>query len=108
MTFIATALILAAGCAHAGETTTETGHIFDDDTGVRLCFGMLPSMPPRCLGEIAKLDNRNDIDLHLTQSAGGHSWSPRVNVTGVMHHGETHLPRQSGNTLLVEAVTVRK
>jgi hypothetical protein len=107
-TFIVSFLILLAGCSDPGETIAETGHIFDDYTGVRLCTFMYMSMPPQCSGEVAKLDNSNGIDLHLIYAAGGDRWSPTVNVTGVMHHGDTHLPGQSGNTLLVEAVTVRE
>jgi hypothetical protein len=107
-TFIASLLMLLAGCGDPGETVTETGRVFDDYTGVRLCAFMFMSMPPQCHGEIAKLDNSKGIDLHLIHAAGGDRWSPLVNVNGVMRYGDTHLPGQSGNTLLVEAVTLRE
>jgi hypothetical protein len=98
--------MLLAGCSAPGETVTETGRIFDDYSGVRLCAYMLMSMPPQCAREIAKLDNSNGVDLQLISAAGGDRWSPPVNVTGVMRYEEGHPPGQSGNTLLVEAVTL--
>jgi hypothetical protein len=107
-TCIASLLILLAGCGDPGETVTETGRIFVDYTGVRLCAFMFMSLPPQCDGEVAKLDNSNGIDLHLIHSAGGDRWSPVLKVTGVMRYGDTHLPGQSGNTLLVEAVALRE
>jgi len=98
-TVLASCLLFLSACNAAGETVTESGIIFLDSNGLRLCDLILTSYPPQCGSIVVKLHNPHDIDLHFNDYSSNLKWSPPVHVTGVMFFE---------GALLIEEVTLPK